>query len=378
MGGIPLPQEAEAPMPRRARSERRVMSTADNGLRPVVDPALPPRTAAALRGVLRPARPHGRWKAVAVCGAALAAANLAWPLLGLRLWDLPGGPWFFFAGVLAQAVAVAVGGAAAVRVVPRTSQPAWLRSRPRLWTLFRLSPLPAFVLGILSGLVESPWLPVAAWYTPSALYAAAALWVAAGWTRPQRLTSRHRGRYLVPADFGAREAGLLAGVQRTVDSALEAERTLGTGVSGALAVLRAEEWHIASALHRYRNLRREHLAESADAASERVLAVLDRQHEEQEAAFRALSERVDRILDYGAAVEDALRTHREWEQLERAEAREDRIADLRSRAASDGGADLLRDEELHTRAAARVRDELIDRLMRAGRVLEASAGGGGA
>ncbi|MFI6576791.1 hypothetical protein ACIBFB_13390 [Nocardiopsis sp. NPDC050513] len=360
----------------------KIHSTVSNGVRPVFDPDLPPRVMDRLRenpsSLVREtdtARPwSGHRGKLLVGGLAVAALNLAW-MLG-HVWLITEATGWYFVGLLVQAVVVAVGGIAALRVTPRTSLPArlcgnWAR---RGWIWFSLSVLPVTILTWMPG-PEGPWLfSVLVWYSPTAVYTAVALWVAFGWTRHERLAVAHVRRYLVAADFDARGADLLVGVQMTVSTVDEAGGRLGASFDTAqpLRILRAEEWRIASTLYRYQRLRAETRAESADAASERVRAVLARQRQQQEAAYRELAAQVDRILEYGAAVEEALRAHTEWEQIERAEARDERIAELNVRASSDSGsAGVLRDEALGAVAARQVRDELIDRALAAGRLLTA-------
>ncbi|WP_017599102.1 hypothetical protein [Nocardiopsis lucentensis] len=290
---------------------------------------------------------------------------------------------WYLVGLLVHAVVVAVGGIAAIRMTPRTSLPARLRGNGarRGWIWFSLSVLPVTLVSWMS-VPAGPWpSSVLVWYTPTVVYTAVALWVAFGWSRNDRLAAAHAHRYLVPADFDARGSDLLADVQKTINTLWAAGKVMGESFDAEqpLGVLRAEEWRIASALYRYQRLRAEHGKETADAASDRARALLARQNERQEAAYEQLSAQVDPIREYGAAVGEALRAHTEWEQIERAEAREERISELSARVSAEEGASagLLRDEALSARAAKEARDELIDRALAAGRLLSAEPGGRG-
>ncbi|MFD6948877.1 MULTISPECIES: hypothetical protein [unclassified Nocardiopsis] len=358
------------------------MSTMGGGPRPVLDPALPPRIARTLGKRPSALLPRRAWAEqsrfpdrtrVMVAGAAVAALNTAW-MLGsgpLLWWSAP----LYFLGLLAQAAVVGVAGFAATRVRFRPLLPPWSSTGAgrRLWRALSLGFAPATLVTWF--LFPAPdWVFTVGWYAPGALYAAVALWT--GWWGPRgdRLAAAHADRYLVAADLGRYGSELILRVQRTVDAVEEAERRLGDSFDSArsLAVLRDEEWRIASVLYHHDRIREEHRADSRAAVSDRVRALLNRQHERQEAAYRGLAAQVDAIRGYGVAVEEALRAHTEWEQLERAEARGARLAELLARSTSDGGnGELLRDEVLGARAAKEARDELIGRALEAGRFLGA-------
>ncbi|WP_232831988.1 hypothetical protein [Nocardiopsis sp. FIRDI 009] len=356
------------------------------GLRPVFDPALPSRLSARLRrdpSVLPPEAEASRpWSGarlrLLVGGLAVASLNTLW-LVGVSA--VPGGepllfssPFLYLPGVLAQSVLVGVTGLGAVRTAPSSLLPAWLRrSRGRtLWTVFCLSVIPTTVAAWTAYGLLPERLFLLVWHLQPAVYAAVPLWVAFGWTRPQRLAVTHTRHYLVPDDFDRPGAELILVVQSTIDAVEEARDRLGASFEATrpLEILRAEEWRIASTLYRYQRLRAEHRDELAATASDRVRTLLVGQEARQEAAFAELSAQVRPIMEYGTTVGEALRAHTEWEQIERAEAREERIAELSARASSDGGdVNALRDEALGAVAAKQARDELIDRALAAGRSL---------
>ncbi|WP_017572831.1 hypothetical protein [Nocardiopsis halotolerans] len=357
---------------------KRIGSTM-GGPRAVLDPTLPPRVARRLRkrpstllpkALTEQPRFPDRTR-MAVVGTAVAGLSAAWSLGSgsLLTWSPP----LYFAALLAQATTVGVAGFAATRARFRPLLPPWLNTGVgrRCWRLLSLGFVPATLATWVLALGPT-WAFFAGWFVPGAVYAAAASW--AGWWGPRdnRLAATHADRYLVPGDLGRYGSELVLRVQGTVDAVEEAGRRLGDSFDAAqpLAVLRDEEWRIASVLYQYERIRREHRADSREAASDRVRALLNRQHEQQEAAYRELAERVDVIEDYGVAVQEALNAHREWEQLERLEARGARLTELLSRSASDGGTgELLREEALNARAAKEARDELIDRALEAGRLL---------
>ncbi|PDP87645.1 hypothetical protein CQJ94_11420 [Glycomyces fuscus] len=365
-----------------ADSRWRIASTLGDGTRPVLDPALPPRLAKRLRGCLPSLRSKEAWEKqprfpsrtrMAAGGTAVAALSVLWALVSgpLLVWSLP----LYFLGLLAQASVVGAAGLAVTRVRPRSLLPRWLggTARRRSWQAFSLSFVPATLASWFLALTGPEWAFTLCWFVPGAVYASAALWAGWWWPRGDRLAAAHADRYLVPANLGRHGADLLLGVQRTIDTVEEADLLLGDSFDAAqpLAVLRAEEWRIASLLHRHRRIGEECLADSRDAVSDRVRAVLDQQHEQHEAVYRELAARVEAIRDYGATVEEALSAHAEWEQVQRAEERRHELDLLLAQVGSDGGnADQLHGEALNARAVREARDELIGRALEAGRSLE--------
>ncbi|NYH52861.1 hypothetical protein HNR06_002450 [Nocardiopsis arvandica] len=309
-----------------------------------------------------------------VAGTAVAALSTAWTLGSgpLLSWSAP----LYFAAFLSQAAVVGVAGFAATRARLRPLLPPWLGTRAgqRWWRVLSLGFAPATMATWF--LFSAPdWVLTVGWHAPGAVCAAAALWAGWWWPRNERLAAAHADRYLVAGDLGRYGSELVLRVQRTIDAVVEADRRLGDSFDStrSLAVLRDEEWRIASMLYHHDRLREEHRADSREAASDRVRALLNRQHERQEAAYRELAAQVDAIREYGVAVEEALNAHKEWEQLERSEIRGAQLDELLARSASgEGSGELLRDEVLDARAAKEARDELIDRALEAGRLLEAS------
>ncbi|GAB2517489.1 hypothetical protein GCM10026982_50060 [Nocardiopsis aegyptia] len=353
-----------------------------NGVRPVFDPDLPRPVAARLKkdpsSLLAENAPRRALKlqaAVITYGTAVAALNIAWVLTSGPL--LTASPVWYFLGALTQAVVVAAAGLSAARALPRTWLPSWLRSARghRWWAGFCLAALPATGLSWMLAFTGSTWAFTLGWHTPGVVYAIAALWVSWVWPRGERMATAHVHRYLLPTDFHGRGTDLLAGVQMVINAVEEAGRRLGGSFDTAapLALLRTEEWRVARLVYQYQRLRAEHRADAGEAVSDRVRALLERQHEQQEASYRELSAHVDRLLEYGATVEDMLRAHTEWEQIQRAEERDDRIVDLLSRTSSDGAdGDRIEHEALGARAARDVLDELIDRALASGSALLAA------
>ncbi|MFV2196758.1 hypothetical protein [Nocardiopsis sp. LOL_012] len=293
---------------------------ASRDVRPVFDPGLPPNVAARLRDnpeVLIPKsrltdrRPLRRPLLVAG-GTALAALNLAWAAASTPTVEA-GAFGAYIPGALAHAALVGAAGIAALRTTPRSWLPEALREGRRrdLWTLFCATPLPlsctVFVLGSLW------WPPAAALLS---VYSAAALWVAFGWTARDRFATAHAHRYLVPEDFSSSYSALLTDVQRTVDRLQEAGEEFDA--AEPLSALRAEEWRIASSLHRYQRQRAEYLKKAARAADRQERSALARQYEQQEQEYRELSRQRHRILEYGKVIEEALRTPQGREEVERA------------------------------------------------------------
>ncbi|WP_223830479.1 hypothetical protein [Nocardiopsis quinghaiensis] len=358
------------------------MSAMGGGSRPVLDPALPPRVARGLGkrpSALVPRAARARQPRfpdrtrMAAGGTAVAALSTAW-MLGsgpLLSWS----PLPYLVAFLAQTAVVGVAGFAATRVRFRPRLPPWSNTRAgqRWWRVLSLGFAPATLATWL--LFPAPdWLFTAGWHAPGAVYTAAALWAGWWWPRNDRLAAAYADRYLVAGDLGRHGSELVLRVQRTIDAVEEAERRLGDSFDPArsLTVLRDEEWRIASMLYHHGRFREEHRADSRDAVSDRVRALLSQQHERQEAAYRELAAQVDAIREYGVAVEEALDAHTEWEQLERAEARGAQLTELLARSASDGGSgELLQNEVLAARAAKEARDELVGRALEAGRFLEA-------
>ncbi|WP_306371272.1 hypothetical protein [Nocardiopsis sp. CC223A] len=367
----------------RLRRREEIRSAFDNAVRPVFDPGLPAGVVDRLRRnpsfLLGETETVARWSGhrgkLLMGGLTVASVGLAW-LLGSS-WLMVESPGGYLLGLLVHATVVAAGAIAAVRVAPYESRPALLHGKRALrwWIWTGLSVLP---LTIVSWILVPAWPWLFFGYAPTAVCTAAALWVAFGWTRNERLAVAHVRRYLVPKDFDERGTALLVGVQQTVSTVEEAGERLGDSFDAAhpLHILRAEEWRIASTLYRYQRLRAETRTELAEATSDRVKAVLAHQRQQQETVYRELASQSDRILEYRAAVEEVLRAHAEWEQIERAEMRDDRITDLRSRVSQSAHTELLKDEEVRVRAAARVRDELLDRLTEAGKGLTAAVGRG--
>ncbi|HJE57118.1 MAG TPA: hypothetical protein K8V84_01185, partial [Nocardiopsis listeri] len=177
----------------------------------------------------------------------------------------------------------------------------------------------------------------------------------------------HRDRILLPGDISAADHGLLVDVQRTIDQVVDARVELSGSdtldTDRGLAVLREQEWRIASLLSRQRELRREYLLRRQRATTDRVRRVLRAQQEHLVATEEHIRTRVEQIVEYGHLVEAAVRAHREWEQCEEAVTALDAYAELRIEASllaeeSPEVAELTRTAE----AARRVRDDSAARV----------------
>lgn len=169
--------------------------------------------------------------------------------------------------------------------------------------------------------------------------------------RRRRPRADHRDRVLLPGDIGTADHGLLVDVQHAIDT------------DRGLAVLREQEWRIASLLSRRRELRREYLLRRRHATTDRVRRVLHAQQEHLVATEEHIRARVEQIVEYGHLVEAAVVAHREWEQCEEAVTALDAYAELRIEASllaeeSPEVAELTRTTE----AARRVRDESAARV----------------
>jgi hypothetical protein len=187
-------------------------------------------------------------------------------------------------------------------------------------------------------------------------------------TRPEEPPEEHYlDRVLLPEDISAADHGLLVAVQQTMDSVTDARVELGGSDSldtaRGLAVLREQEWRIASLLARQRELRREYVRRWQQASSPRVREVLEPQRQHLIAVEGHVRARVDQIVDYGRLVEASVLAHREWEQCQEALAAMDAYTDLRAEASlmsarSSEVAELADAAE----AARQVRDENFDRV----------------
>lgn len=185
--------------------------------------------------------------------------------------------------------------------------------------------------------------------------------------RRRRPRADHRDRVLLPADISAADHGLLVAVQHTIDQVVDARVELAGSdaldTDRGLAVLREQEWRIASLLSRQRELRREYLLRRRHATTDRVRQVLHAHQEHLVATEEHIRTRVEQIVEYGHLVETAVAAHREWEQCEEAVRALDAYAELRIEASllaeeSPEVAELTRTAE----AARRIRDEEAARV----------------
>ncbi len=192
---------------------------------------------------------------------------------------------------------------------------------------------------------------------------------------------RRREHVVLPEDLSEADHALLVRVQDTIGLVCEAREELGgEALDGdrALAVLREQEWRIASLLARQRELRRAHLRRWQRAVSPRVREALKPQREYLHAVEEAVRARVDQITEYGRLVQEAVTAHREWEQCQEALDSTAEYADHVAAAAFLGVSSAEVGELAATAALARrVRDESVERAFRGGRRLAASTGADG-
>ncbi|MFD3686589.1 hypothetical protein ACFWTE_17415 [Nocardiopsis sp. NPDC058631] len=194
--------------------------------------------------------------------------------------------------------------------------------------------------------------------------------------RPQRTVRGPRQQFVVlPDDLTEADRALLAEVQRTIDLVSDARVDLGADAldtDRAVAVLRDQEWRIASLLARQRELRRAHMRRWQRAVSPRVREALRPQREHLGAVEEAVRARVAQITAYGVLVERAVAAHREWEQCQEAV---DSTADYVDHRVSAGclGTVSAHVSELSDTAesARRVRDERVERVLGADLLLTA-------
>lgn len=331
--------------------------------RPVVDPHLPPPLREELlRGAEEGADPPLRWPSgeTVTRSARLREGVIQLLAVGTALvLSLVVAGWYlglFVAGVglLAHSASLALrrdahpaARAAAALTVATTAVAA------PLWLLDALPPEPPLAV---------PW----------AVFGALVLLVTAdtltsGVQRSLReRLGEHTGRVVLPDDLGPSGCRLLAEVQRVVDRVEEAGREIGgdsLDTDRALAVLRDQEWRIASLLARQRELRRDHLRRRHKASSARVREALRPQREHLDAVEEAVRSRVAEITGYGDLVEQAVAAHREWEQCQEAADSTAEYAEHRASAAFLGTpspevGEVARSAE----AARRVRDERVGLL----------------
>ncbi|MFE9245230.1 hypothetical protein [Nocardiopsis sp. NPDC006938] len=198
-----------------------------------------------------------------------------------------------------------------------------------------------------------------------------------GMVTADTLTSRddpddedHRDRLVMPEDVSAADHELLVAVQRTIDQVTDARVELGSSdtldTARGLAVLREEEWRIASLLTRQRELRRGFVRRWQQASSPRVLDVLRHQRAHLVAAQEHVRDRVDQIVEYGRLVEESVLAHREWEQCQEALDAMDAYAALRAEASlMSVPSSEVRDLSGTAEAARRVRDDSVTRVLAA-------------
>ncbi|MFI6577026.1 hypothetical protein ACIBFB_14595 [Nocardiopsis sp. NPDC050513] len=177
----------------------------------------------------------------------------------------------------------------------------------------------------------------------------------------------HEGQVVLPDDVSDVDHAQLVAVQRTIDRVASARHEIGgdsLDTDRALAVLRDQEWRIASLLARQRELRRAHLRRWQRAASPRVRQALRPQRAQLEAVDAAVRARVEQITEYGRMVDQAVAAHQEWEQCQEAvDSTAEYTEHLASAAFLDTRSADLRELAATTEAARRVRDERVRRLV---------------
>ncbi|WP_223830620.1 hypothetical protein [Nocardiopsis quinghaiensis] len=194
---------------------------------------------------------------------------------------------------------------------------------------------------------------------------------------PGRAGERYREHVVLPDDLSGGDHALLLEVQHVIDLVDGARDALGgeaLDTDRALAVLREEEWRIASLLARQRELRRAHLRRWQSAVSPRVREALKPQREHLHAVAEAVRSRVAQISEYGRLVRGAAAAHREWEQCQEAVDSTAEYADHLASASFLGARSAEVSELAATAAIARrVRDERVEQVLLVGCRLVASS-----
>lgn len=196
-------------------------------------------------------------------------------------------------------------------------------------------------------------------------------------SRVGRVVRGPRQEFVVlPDDLGEEDRALVARVQRTIDLVADARVRLGDGdaldTDRAVAVLRDQEWRIASLLARQRELRRAHLRRWQRAASPRVREALRPQREHLTAVDKAVRARVAQITEYGVLVEQAVAAHREWEQCQEAvDSTRDYVDHLVSAEFLGAASAEVCELSATAESARQVRDERVARVLVADRLLTA-------
>ncbi|MFD6949313.1 hypothetical protein [Nocardiopsis sp. NPDC060348] len=189
---------------------------------------------------------------------------------------------------------------------------------------------------------------------------------------------RYREHVVLPDDLSGGDHALLLEVQHVIGLVDAARDELGgeaLDTDRALAVLREEEWRIASLLARQRELRRAHLRRWQSAVSPRVREALKPQREHLHAVAEAVRARVAQISEYGRLVREAVAAHREWEQCQEAVDSTAEYADHLASASFLGARSAQVCELAATAAIARrVRDERVGQALLVGGRLAASSG----
>lgn len=362
-------------------------------LRPVIDPALPEDIAAQLRTrpwllYRRGQRAH-RWPRSATTQAIGAGVTLSATgvLMALAL-SAPAA-----ATALVLLLVLVLTGAFTQYVGRQFFDEPWESwFLTPWWSVWIIGSGVAFLTWLGEGAASATGLAAALPATTDQLAAAGILGLSGGLTTailarprmPTLLATRHRSKYLCPADFGtevsearrmlrgdrpAAEAELLWEVQVAIDRVAAASVVLDSGFDGAqsLAVLREQEWAIAQDLVRHRKLRESLDARYANAATDRVVAALRPQEEALYRAHTAIVGRVGQARAYGEQVDTAVLAHREWEQCADIAAANDDFADLIASATCDPfGSAALDQARTEAEAAREVRDERVREAVAAG------------
>lgn len=167
---------------------------------------------------------------------------------------------------------------------------------------------------------------------------------------------------VLPDDVSEIHHPLLLEVQHTIDRVVETGEELNGGLDTdrALAVLRDQEWRIASLLARQRTLRRAHLRRWQQAVSPRVREALKPQRRQLGAVEEAISTRVGQIVEYRALLDRALEAHRELRQCQEAVDTTPEYTDQLASAASLAFSTTeIDDLAASAEAASRARDEQV-------------------
>ncbi|GAA0386311.1 hypothetical protein Acor_26210 [Acrocarpospora corrugata] len=187
-----------------------------------------------------------------------------------------------------------------------------------------------------------------------------------------RLARRHRGRFLLGADFDPADAALMERAQAAVAAVLESkvnEAGLLDDIANRVTLPR-QEWEIAETLAEMSRLRREQQAVRRGKVTDRISTMLDSHADALRLAAESLGERVDALEDYALRTMAADEAYTEWRTLQDLAEDSDAYRELLARTVRDrlatGELDAMTERARLVEAALR---ESVKDARRAGLVL---------